>query len=69
MRRAPADKKAMEEKKAKKAADKAAGGDGGKKNPGKPGTVDGPGKKGKKKEEDLSALLGEGLNVSGKKKK
>jgi hypothetical protein len=36
----------------------------------KPGTVDGPGKKKKKeKKEDLSALLSEGLNVSGKKKK
>ena len=58
----------MEEKKKAKEAAKAAGGDV-KKNPGKPGTVDGPGKKGKKKEEDLSALLGEGLNVSGKKKK
>lgn len=47
-----------------------AGGDGKvSKNPGKPGTVDGPGKKKKKKEEDLSALLADGLNVSGKKKK
>lgn len=59
----------MEEKKKAKEAAKAAGGGDVKKNPGKPGTVDGPGKKGKKKEEDLSALLGEGLAIGGKKKK
>lgn len=68
------DRLALLEKQAKKAAAKEAG-DGDKNKgvakPGKPGTVDGPGKKKKKKvkNEDLSALLSEGLTVSGKKKK
>mmetsp|Transcript_11651 Transcript_11651/g.34697 ORF Transcript_11651/g.34697 Transcript_11651/m.34697 type:complete len:102 (+) Transcript_11651:239-544(+) len=63
------DRKALEEKKAAKAAAKEKGEYTDKKagNPGKPGT--GPGeKKAKKKKEDLSALFQEGLNV-GKKKK
>ena len=64
------DKAAMLEKQAKKQAAKEAGALKDKKGAPKPGTVDGPGKKKKKeKKEDLSALLSEGLNVSGKKKK
>ena len=64
------DKAAMLEKQAKKQAAKAAGEVKDKKGAPKPGTVDGPGKKKKKeKKKDLSALLSEGLNVSGKKKK
>jgi len=64
------DKAAMLKKQAKKQAAKEAGALKDKKGAPKPGTVDGPGKKKKKeKKEDLSALLSEGLNVSGKKKK
>ena len=64
------DKAAMLEKQAKKQAAKAAGEVKDKKGAPKPGTVDGPGKKKKKeKKGGLSALLSEGLNVSGKKKK
>jgi len=59
----------MEEKIAAKKAAKEAGVTVEKKKANKPGTVDGPGKKGKKKEEDLSVLLSAGLDVGGKKKK